>query len=122
MNQINQIKEAVAAFAKAGDTNDVQLLEQVLHPNYQNVQDGFFAEPGLYQISKADYKKLVGDKTFGGVPRSIDFQSIDEYGNHMAVVNATLESKELLFHSVIVVVKEKDDWQVLYNLPKIAVK
>jgi hypothetical protein len=122
MNQTIQIEQAVKDFIKAGDTNDIQLLDRVLHKDYQNVQDGFFDKPGLYQFSKEEYKRLVGEKTFGGVPRTIKIHTIEEYGSHLAVVNVTLESEALLFNSVIVVVRERSDWQILNNFPKIVGK
>tara|TARA_R110002020_G_scaffold174704_1_gene366197 strand:- start:15971 stop:16342 length:372 start_codon:yes stop_codon:yes gene_type:complete len=121
MKRTVEIKEAVIAFIKAGDTNDVQLLGEVLHQDYQNVQDGFFGEQGLFRFSKSDYMERVGKKIFGGVPRTIIFRSIELYGAQMAVVNATLARKDLLFRSVIVVVKDIGDWKILYNLPRIEV-
>lgn len=122
MNQTIQIEQTVKDFIGAGDRNNIQLLDKILHKDYQNVQDGFFDKSGLYRFSKDEYKRLVGEKTFGGVHRTIKIHSIEEYGNHLAVVNTTLESEALLFNSVIVVVKEGTDWQVLNNFPKIVKK
>ncbi|WP_108425656.1 nuclear transport factor 2 family protein [Flagellimonas amoyensis] len=122
MNQTIQIEQAVKDFIGAGDTNDIQLLDRVLHKDYQNVQDGFFDNQGLYQFSKEEYKRLVEEKTFGGLPRTMEINTIEEYGSHLAVVNVTLESEALLFNSVIVVVKKSSDWQILNNFPKIVGK
>lgn len=122
MNQSIQIEQCVTAFIKAGDLNDVSALEEVLHPNFQNVQDGFFSEKGLFQISKEDYKRLVGEKTFGGTPRSIVIRSIEPHGPHMARVRVRLESGTLIFDSLLVTVREQGDWQVLYNFPKVEPK
>src|SRR5690606_31960385 len=90
-----EIEKCVLDFIRAGDHNDVPALDRVLHKLYQNVQDGFFERQGLFRFSKADYKKLVGEKTFGGVPRSIDIRSIEEFGQHMALVRVRLESNKL---------------------------
>jgi len=122
MKAKTQIIACVTEFVKAGDQSDVQALERVLHPRYQNVQDGFFAEKGLFQIAKAQYIQLVGNRTFGGNHRSIEIRDIEEFGKHMAVVEATLEGPGLIFRSRIVTVREKGAWQVLFNFPKILPK
>ncbi len=120
MTTTAEIEKCVTDFIQAGDQNDVSALDRVLHEGYQNVQDGFFERRGLYQFSKDDYKKLVGEKTFGGIPRTIEIRSIEEFGQHMALVRVRLESSELIFDSLIVTVREQGDWQVLYNFPRIA--
>ena len=122
MKNKQQIENCVTDFVKAGDQNDRVALSRILHPQYQNVQDGFFAEQGLFQISKARYIDLVGGGTFGGSPRSIEIHAIEEFGDHMAVVETTLESESLIFSSKIVTVRDQGDWQVLFNFPKIRVK
>src|SRR5690606_10136035 len=83
MNAKHLIVNCVTEFVNAGDQNDTAALERVLHPQYQNVQDGLFTQKGLFQISKAEYIKLVGDMVFGGSPRSIDIHGIEEFGEHM---------------------------------------
>lgn len=122
MTATPEIVKCVTEFIRAGDHNDVPALDRILHELYQNVQDGFFERQGLFQFSKADYKKLVKEKTFGGVPRSIDIRSIEEFGQHMALVQVRLESSRLIFHSQIVTVREEGDWQILYNFPRIVVR
>jgi hypothetical protein len=44
MTTQEQIQKAIQDFIKAGDNNDGPLLEEVLHPQFQNVQDGFFQD------------------------------------------------------------------------------
>ena len=65
---MQQIKQTIASFVKGGDTNDKDLLDRVVHPQYQNIQDGFFKDQGIYVFSKAEYFDLVDRKTFGGSP------------------------------------------------------
>lgn len=122
MNAKHLIVNCVTEFVNAGDQNDTAALDRVLHPQYQNVQDGLFTQKGLFQISKAEYIKLVGDMVFGGSPRSIDIHGIEEFGEHMAVVDVTLESSKLIFNSKMVTVRDQGDWQVLFNFPKTKVK
>ena len=121
MNTTTQVKETVAEFVRAGDTNDVALLDQVLHTHFQNVQDGFFEEKGIFVFSKEDYKTLVKTKRFGGTPRTIEFESVDLSGN-TAHVKVRLESKFLVFNSVLLLCNEGDRWTIMYNIPRIEKK
>jgi hypothetical protein len=115
------VKNAVREFLKGGDTNDAALLENVLHPDYQNVQDGFFGESGIFTIPKTEYKNLVETKRFGGSPRTVDFVSVEVLGN-LAVVKVNLDSAVLRFISYIVVVQEGGRWLIRNNFPSIVPK
>lgn len=121
MTTREQAENAVRDFIHAGDTNDVSLLDAALHPQFQNIQDGLFEEKGIFIFSKEDYKKLVGTKRFGGVPRTIEYGAVEITGN-IAEVNVKLESKFLIFHSTIVACKEDERWKVILNIPKIKQK
>jgi hypothetical protein len=118
---IEAVKNTVREFLKGGDTNDAALLEKVVHPDYQNVQDGFFGETGIFTIPKAEYKHLVETKRFGGSPRTVDFVSVEVAGN-MAIVKVHLESAVLRFISYIVVVQEGGRWFIRNNFPSIVPK
>lgn len=118
---MEQIKTAIKAFVHGGDNNDVNLLENILHPNFQNIQDGYFAAKGIYVFSKSEYIKLVGNKIFGGSPRSIHIVSIEKMDN-IAIAKVELESQHLKFLSTIICVCIDEKWQVISNVPKIEVK
>lgn len=118
---IETVKNTVREFLKGGDTNDATILEKVLHADYQNVQDGFFGEAGIFNIPKAEYKHLVETKRFGGSPRNVDFVSVEVLGN-MAIVKVNLESAVLRFISYIVVVQEGGQWLIRNNFPSIVPK
>ncbi len=118
---MEQIKTAIEAFVIGGDKNDVTLLENILHTNFQNIQDGYFAEKGIYVFSKSEYIELVGNKTFGGNARSIHIVSLEKLDN-IAIAKVELESQYLKFVSTITCVCNDDKWQVINNIPKIEVK
>lgn len=118
---MKQIKQTIEAFVKGGDTNDKELLDKVVHPAYQNIQDGFFKEKGVYVISKTEYLDLVDKKTFGGSPRTIHYESLEQMGN-IAIAKVVLESKYLKFFSTIVSVFESDRWLVISNIPIVEIK
>lgn len=115
---MDQIKKAIEQFIKGGDQRDTQLLEQVIHPSYQNVQDGFFDQPGIFVIPKEEYISLVRDKKFGGQPRTIVYHSLEEK-NNIAYAKVSLESPVLKFSSLITCVRENGKWQVIGNVPVI---
>ncbi|MEZ4841710.1 MAG: nuclear transport factor 2 family protein [Flavobacteriaceae bacterium] len=115
---MEQIKKAIETFVKGGDNNDVTLLDQILHPNYQNIQDGHFEQTGIYVFSKEQYMDLVRTKKFGGHPRTIKYEDIHQMGN-IAFAKTILQSDQLKFNSTIVCVFENEQWQVISNIPKI---
>jgi len=118
---MEQIKTAIEAFVIGGDKNDVTLLENILHTNFQNIQDGYFAEKGIYVFSKSEYIELVGNKTFGGSPRTIHIVSIEKMDN-IAIAKVELESQYLKFSSTIICVGIDNKWQVISNIPKVETK
>lgn len=118
---MEHIKKAIEAFVKGGDTNDSNLLDKVVHPQFQNIQDGFFEEKGIYIFSKSEYLELVAKKTFGGSPRAIRYESVEQSGN-IAIVKVELESEYLLFSSTIICVRVEDKWEVINNIPIVEVK
>lgn len=119
--KVETVKNTIREFLKGGDTNNTALLDQVLHADYQNVQDGFFGEAGIFTIPQAEYKHLVETKRFGGLPRTVDFVSVEVLGN-MAIAKVHLESAVLRFTSYIVAVQEGGRWLIRNNFPSIVPK
>ncbi len=118
---MEQAERAIEAFVKAGDNRDVAALESILHDEFQNIQDGFFEEKGIFVFSKSDYIELIRTKRFGGSPRSLVINSLEQSGN-MAIVQVTLESQFLIFHSLIICIREHGHWKIINNAPAIKVK
>lgn len=115
---MEQIKLAIEKFIKGGDNSDTALLEDILHKDYQNIQDGFFDKPGIFVIPKQEYIGLVRDKIFGGKPRKITYHFVEQK-NNIAYAQVSLESHVLLFSSLITCVRENGKWQVITNIPSI---
>lgn len=118
---MEQIKQTIEKFIKGGDHSDPVLLEEILHENYQNIQDGFFDKPGIFVIPKQEYIGLVRDKIFGGKLRNIVYHSLEQK-NNIACAQVSLESPTLLFSSLITCVQENGKWQVITNIPTIEIK
>lgn len=121
MDKLTQIKEVITALISAGDNNDEGMLLKVLHPQYQNIQDGFFDKNGIHVFSMQEYAELVATRRFGGSRRSIEFVSIEELGS-IAIAKVKLESERLHFISFITAVFEKGVWLVINNTPSIELK
>lgn len=117
---MEQIKKIIENFVKGGDNNDITLLDKILHPNYQNIQDGHFEQTGIFVFSKEQYIDLVRAKKFGGHPRAIKYEEFTEMGN-IAIARVILESEYLKFNSTIVCVFENGQWQIISNIPKIEI-
>jgi hypothetical protein len=49
---MEKVKQAIESFIKGGDNSDTELLENILHKDYQNIQDGFFDKTGIFIIRK----------------------------------------------------------------------
>lgn len=118
---MEQIKKAIETFVKAGDDRNTEMLEDILHADFQNIQDGFFDKEGIFIFSKNDYIELIRERKFGGSPRSISFQSIKQTGN-ITIVKVTLESQYLIFNSLIMCVKSNGHWKIINNTPFIIPK
>jgi hypothetical protein len=112
---------AIEEFVRAGDNRDIRALENILHANFQNIQDGFFDKDGVFVFSKTDYIELIRTKKFGGSPRIIDYHSIKQIGN-IITVQVKLESQFLIFQSLIVCVYIDGQCQIINNIPTIEVK
>lgn len=117
MSKVTEIKKVIADFLRAGDTNDTQLLSNVLHPHYQNIQNGLFEEQGIHVITRVEYIEFVGSKRFGGSPRKVDFLFVEELEN-IAVAKVKLESEYLIFNSFITAVFVDGCWKIINNTPE----
>ncbi|MBV8327793.1 nuclear transport factor 2 family protein [Chryseobacterium sp.] len=118
---MDEIQQAIGTFIKAGDTSDTDLLNKILHKDYQNIQDGFFDETGIFVIHKEEYIRLIRDRIFGGKPRDITCHSIEQK-NNIAYAQVSLESSVMKFSSLIICVQENGNWMVITNIPTIEAK
>lgn len=113
------ILKVVTEFIKGGDISDTVLLDQVLHPDFRNIQNGFFEKKGLVIFSKSQYLDLIKQKVFGGKPREITIISVDQVGK-IAMVKVLLKSSALSFTSFISVIQnEETEWKIIENFPHI---
>ena len=120
-NEKDIIMDAVSAFIEAGDKSDSGRLEEVLHTEYRNVQNGLFDRLGTVSIGKAEYISLIREGKFGGVERSLDFLECDCSGP-VGMVKVKMESEQMIFVSYILLAKEGQEWKVTGNYPDYSFK
>lgn len=122
MTQREKINQAITHFVKGGDTSDVQLLDKVLHNDFRVTNNGFMGIPGITIIDKQKYLSNIKEGVFGGLPRKMIIESIDE-SDSIAMVKLRLESAENYFVSYNSLILDTDDeWKLINNLAVVEAK
>ncbi len=111
----HQMETALTNYIKAGDENNASSLQTYLHPTFRvSLYDK--AKDKISTLDRDTYINFIDTKKFGGYPRTINIQSIQHIGNHMATIQVTLTSpnKPTLknFYSLV---KEQGKWLVLQD-------
>lgn len=122
MNNTERIRQAITSFVKGGDQSDVDLLSTVLHDKFRVVNNGFMGTLGVTIIDKEKYLSNIREGVFGGLPREMVIESIDE-GETIAMVKLRLESSENSFVSYNSLVLDTDNkWKLINNLAVVTAK
>jgi len=114
MTKIEKINQAITNLVKGGDTSDVQLLDKVLHDDFRVTNNGFMGIPGITIIDKQKYLSNIKEGIFGGLPRKMIIESIDE-SDSIAIVKLRLESAENHFISYNSLILNTDNERKLIN-------
>jgi len=116
MTKREQIELVITAFVKGGDNSDVNLLKAVLHDDFRIMSSGFMGMPGTAIINKKNYISNIENGIFGGFPRKMRIERIDDFGT-IANVALWLESSENEFVSFNSLVLDVDNrWKIISNL------
>ena len=114
-SQNNAIKTALLEYIEAGDKNNANSLEKLLHINFR-VALFDSNKQATSILDRKTYITFIDTKKFGGYKRTPVFHNITNIGANMSTVNVTLTSpgKPTLknFYSLV---KEKDTWKVLQD-------
>ncbi|WP_268846328.1 nuclear transport factor 2 family protein [Flavobacterium aestivum] len=122
MTRTERINQAITHFVKGGDTSDVQLLDKVLHNDFRVTNNGFMGIPGITIIDKQKYLSNIKEGIFGGLPRKMIVESIDE-SDSIAMVKLRLESAENYFISYNSLILDTDnEWKLINNLAVVEAK
>ncbi|NNE75673.1 MAG: hypothetical protein HKN31_01220 [Pricia sp.] len=122
MEEEERIKQAIINFVKGGDTSDVGLLESVLHKAFRVTNNGFMGTSGVTIIDKNEYLTKIKSGVFGGLPRKMKIEELDQSGS-IASVKLRLESEENDFLSYNSLVLDTDnEWKIINNLAIVEAK
>ena len=113
------VKQAITAFAKAGDQHDVAKLETCLDDNYRVVMNRLFGSSEVSVVPRAIYLQKVSSKEWGGDQRKLTFNQIVVNGS-TATVHVKMAGKKMTMVSLITLVKnEAGDWKLISDVPMI---
>ena len=116
MTTAARITQAITDFVRGGDDRDLPLLDKVLHQDFRINNNGYMGTPGVTIIDKAQYLANIKTGIFGGLPRKMSIESLDESGT-IAMVKLRLESAANHFLSYnALVLDEGGEWRLINNL------
>lgn len=122
MTKKEKIEQAITNFVKGGDNRDTVLLDKVLHRDFRVANNGFMGTAGVTIIDKQKYLSNIKEGIFGGLPRIMLIESIDD-SDTVAIVKLRLESSENYFLSYNSLVLDIDnEWKLIHNLAVVAPK
>jgi hypothetical protein len=122
MTTTEKIKQAITNFVKGGDNSDTELLDKVLHNEFRVTNNGFMGTAGVTIIDKTKYLTNIKEGIFGGLPRKMTIESIDD-NEKIAMVKLRLESSENYFVSYNSLVLDTDnEWKLINNLAVVEAK
>ena len=118
-----KIIQAITNFVEGGDNSDIILLNKVLHQDFRVKNNGFMGTPGFTIIDKQTYLANIRDGIFGGLPRIMTIESIDE-SETIAMVKLRLESSENYFisYNSLVLSPFDNEWKLINNLAVVEAK
>lgn len=108
MKESDKIQQAIIDFVKGGDNSDIELLDKVLHKDFRVTNNGFMGTSGITIIDKNGYLSKIKNGVFGGLPRKMKIEEIDQSGI-IASVKLRIESSENDFLSYNSLVLDTDN-------------
>lgn len=122
MTKKEKIEQAIIDFVKGGDNSDTKLLDKVLHSEFRVTNNGFMGTSGVAIIDKQKYLSNISSGIFGGLPRKMKIENIDDC-EKIANVKLRLESSENYFVSYNSLVLDVDnEWKLIDNLAVVEAK
>ena len=122
MTTNEKIIQAITNFVKGGDNSDTELLDKILHNEFRVTNNGFMRNAGVTIIDKKTYLENIKNGIFGGLPRKMTIESIED-SKTIAMVKLRLESSENYFVSYNSLVLDIDnEWKLINNLAVVEAK
>jgi hypothetical protein len=122
MTTTEKVKQAITNFVKGGDNSDTDMLDKILHNDFRVTNNGFMGTSGVTIIDKQKYLSNIREGIFGGLPRKMTIESIED-SQTIAMVKLRLESSENYFVSYNSLVLDIDnEWKLIDNLAVVEAK
>jgi hypothetical protein len=122
MTTTEKVKQAITNFVKGGDNSDTDMLDKVLHNDFRVTNNGFMGTSGVTIIDKQKYLSNIREGIFGGLPRKMTIENIED-SQTIAMVKLRLESSENYFVSYNSLVLDIDnEWKLINNLAVVEAK
>lgn len=116
MKETDKIKQVIIDFVNGGDNSDIAMLDKVLHKDFRVTNNGFMGTSGVTIIDKIGYLGKIKNGVFGGVPRKMKIEELDQSGI-IASVKLRIESAENDFISYNSLVLDTDnEWKIINNV------
>src|SRR5690606_41807486 len=113
MKESDKIQQAIIDFVKGGDNSDTELLDKVLHEDFRVTTNGFMGTSGVTIIDKKEYLNNIRNGVFGGLPRQMKIEQLDQSGI-MASVKLRIEGSENDFIPYSALVLDTDGhWKII---------
>jgi Putative lumazine-binding len=107
------VEQTITRFIHAGDTRDVDSLQEILHEGFRTVAPGQTASLEIRIIPKEKYLELLRDKKIGGDERTLHILSVD-IENNRASAKAETTGKAVIFQSYYHLLKTSEGhWQLI---------
>lgn len=112
------IEDVITRFMRGGDESDTTLLNRVLHDQFRViVNQGVLGAETLRVLDKPAYLKMIADKKYGGVPRSVTIAYVSVAGS-VAAAEVHTSSVRSDITSFLHLVKGKDgQWLLVGDTP-----
>ncbi|EQA43804.1 lumazine-binding family protein [Leptospira broomii serovar Hurstbridge str. 5399] len=110
-----ELQSLVAKFVKGGDEQNVEILDDVLHPDYR-ITFAFPGETKVTILNREVYLQMLRDKKLGGRKRDTTIEDISIRGN-VAVVRAKLQSPVMRFNIFFSFINTGSGWKLISDLP-----
>jgi len=108
------IKKAVKAFAKAGDSQDVEDLKGITHDQYRLVWYGGKDAP--FVANKTMFLAQFEKKEWGGDSRKVSIHNVEVFDGVNATAKAISDGEKAQMRSLFSLIKVEGEWKIIGEL------
>ncbi len=117
--EMKKIEQTIHAFAKAGDTQNAEQLDQLLDNNYRIVMNRLFGSPDVSVMPKSVYLDKIKTKEFGGDKREVTIHEVI-MNSTIATAKVTFKGEKMTFISNLQLIQNAGgDWKLVSDIPSV---